>query len=177
MEKEIERLLPLAEAGIPQAQYDLGTLYWKNENLKDAVHWLEKSAHQEHPKQDRAQWQLGVCYFYGKGVQENKVSAIEWFRKSADKGFALAQLYLGRCYYEGVGVLQDHEEAVRWLGKAAEQRQALAQYYLGKCSLYGKGVPENREEAIAWLQKAANQGLAVAENLLQVIQGNNMDEN
>ena len=151
MEKEIERLQPFAEAGDPQSQYDLGSLYWKTGNLVDAVHWLEKSALQEYPKQAHAQWQLGVCYFYGKGVHVDKATAIKWFRKSAGQDFALTQLYLGRCYYEGEGVTQDKEKAVGWLTEAAKQRQALAQYYLGKCSLYAEGVPENREDAIAWL--------------------------
>ena len=42
-----------------------------------------------------AQLQLGICYFNGDGVREDKTEAVIWFRKAAEQGLAKAQYNLG----------------------------------------------------------------------------------
>jgi len=39
----------------------------------------------------RAQFNLGVLFDQGRGVMRNHVTAVHWWRKSADQGFASAQ--------------------------------------------------------------------------------------
>ena len=34
-----------------------------------------------------AQYNLGVCYFNGDGVEVDKTEAMKWFRRAADKGY------------------------------------------------------------------------------------------
>lgn len=34
----------------------------------------------------KAQFMLGECYYYGKGVNEDKDKAMEWYTKAADQG-------------------------------------------------------------------------------------------
>ena len=46
---------------------------------------------------------------------------MEWYRKAADQGFALAQFNLGASYAYGHSVPQDFPEALRWLRKAHAQ--------------------------------------------------------
>ncbi len=58
-----------------------------------------------------AQSLLGVCYFEGKGVQQNSEKAVGWFKKSAAQGSAKAQSNLGFCYTEGWGVEQNFRKA------------------------------------------------------------------
>jgi TPR repeat protein len=68
---------------------------------------------------------LGLCYFHGVGVPEDKAKAVEWFRKAAEQEdvwkLAEAEYQLGYCYSHGYGVLQDEAESIKWYRKAAEQ--------------------------------------------------------
>ena len=68
-----------------------------------------------------AQYNLGVCYYTGTGIKEDKEEAVRWYRRAAENGNAMAQYNLGNCYYTGTGIKEDKEEAVRWYRKAAEQ--------------------------------------------------------
>ena len=47
----------------------------------------------------RAQTELGLCYYEGNGVAQNKEEAVRWYRKAAEQGFAAAQDALDKCYY------------------------------------------------------------------------------
>jgi ribosomal protein L7/L12 len=103
-----------------------------------------------------AQLELGVCYFEGSGVKEDKAEAVKWYRKAAEQGLAEAQYNLGVCYQNGEGVEKDEAEAVKWLRKAAEQGLAEAQYYLGLCYDNGDGVEKDEAEAVKWYRKQRN---------------------
>jgi TPR repeat protein len=48
------------------------------------VKWWRKAA--EAGEFD-AQWYMGQCYFYGRGVDRDVAQAKVWFRKSAAQGF------------------------------------------------------------------------------------------
>ena len=74
-----------------------------------------------------AQYGLGVYY---DGIGDDK-TAVEWFTKSAEQGYASAQFALGLAYYYGKGVDPDPEQATFWLKKAAEQDHADAKEMLG----------------------------------------------
>jgi TPR repeat protein len=54
-------------------------------------------------------------YFHGDGVEKDPALAVEWFRKAADQGHALAQAKLGIAYLLGEGVAPDPVEAWMWL--------------------------------------------------------------
>jgi CHAT domain-containing protein/uncharacterized protein YqgQ len=43
-----------------------------------------------------AQFNLGLMYFYGKGVTQNDIEAAKWFRQAAEQGHARASGILGR---------------------------------------------------------------------------------
>ena len=58
-----------------------------------------------------AQYNLGVCYEYGKGVPQDDAQAAEWFKKAAEQGYAEAQCQLGFFYENGMGVPQDDVKA------------------------------------------------------------------
>jgi len=63
---------------------------------------------------------------------------MEWYRKAADQGHALAQCNLGIVYHNGIGLAQDFEQAKQWLRKAADQGHANAQHVLG--IMYDNGL-------------------------------------
>jgi uncharacterized protein len=58
----------------------------------------------------RAQFELGIVYQYGLGVDVNFAEAADWFQKAANKNYVLAQLNLGTMYVEGQGVPQDYKK-------------------------------------------------------------------
>jgi TPR repeat protein/uncharacterized RDD family membrane protein YckC len=101
---------------------------------------------------------LGYMHSEGKGMAENNVEAVRWFRKAAEQGDVYGQYNLGVMFDNGDGVTEDDAEAVRWLRKAAEQGYAPAQNYLGVMFDNGDGVTEDNAEAVRWYRKAAEQG-------------------
>lgn len=74
---------------------------------------------------------LGKDYYFGEnGKQKDYVKAVEWYRKAAEQGNAVAQFNLAMCYQSGQGVVKDLTEAVKWYRKAAEQGYAGAKAML-----------------------------------------------
>lgn len=65
-----------------------------------------------------AEFMIGVMYFQGRGVAQNRAIAAVWFHKAALKGHEGAQLALGSIHIRGVGVYQDLSEAYMWLSLA-----------------------------------------------------------
>ena len=70
--------------------------------------------------QSEAQYSLGLCYFFGDGIDEDKTEAVNWFKKSATNGNIQAQFSLGMSYLRGVGVDKDETTGLFWLLKSAE---------------------------------------------------------
>jgi TPR repeat protein len=77
-----------------------------------------------------AQFNLGVLYDEGAGVDRNLATAADWYRKAAEQGFIDAQTNLGILYYHGLGVDRDHAAASYWFQLAADQGDAEARDYL-----------------------------------------------
>ena len=53
------------------------------QNWATAVKWWRKAAEAE---ELIAQWYMGQCYYYGRGVDRDVAQATVWFRKSAAQG-------------------------------------------------------------------------------------------
>jgi TPR repeat protein len=104
-----------------------------------------------------AQFNLGVMYHQGQGVDVDYKKAIEWFENAAEQGHADAQRNLGFIYDQGQGVDVDYKKAIEWYEKAAEQGHAYAQYNLG--IMYERGLCVDQSDSIAmrWYGKAAAQ--------------------
>jgi TPR repeat protein len=92
-----------------------------------------------------AQYNIGVLYDEGAGVQQDYAEAARWYRKAAEQGFVDAQSNLGMMYYYGQGIAQDNEKAYLWFKRAAEQGDAEAAERLQELS----GVMTREEIAAA----------------------------
>ena len=68
-----------------------------------------------------AQCSIGVMYGTGRGVPQDDVQAVKWFRLAADQGLAKAQSHLSFMYHDGRGVPQDDVQAQMWFNLAAAQ--------------------------------------------------------
>ena len=74
-------------------------------------------AQQGHPT---AQFNLGVKYDFGQGVERDAEHAVRWYRLAAAQGHGGAQFNLGGMYFEGVGVPHDLVRATMWFTLSAE---------------------------------------------------------
>lgn len=113
---------PLAEQGLPEAQFVLGYLYVNGQGVPqdyaEAAKWYRNAADQG---DESAQFGLGLLYFNGQGVPQSYAEAAKWFRRAAEQGVASAQSNLGLMYFSGQGVPQDYVLAHKWLNLAASR--------------------------------------------------------
>jgi TPR repeat protein len=77
-----------------------------------------------------AQFNLGLLYYLGEGVEQDEEEAFHWYKKAAEQGNANAQCNLGYMYDLGEGVERNPEEAEKWYRKAAERGCTSAQFNL-----------------------------------------------
>jgi len=149
-------LRPVAERGLPDAQYCLGSMYEHAQgvarNYAEAVKWYRKAADQKYAE---AEYALGSAFYSGEGVARDEAESMRWWRLAAEDGSASAQAMLGASYDGGLGVSRDDAEAVRWYRMAADQGMAPAQYYLGRMYKAGRGVHQSDDEAMNWWRRAA----------------------
>lgn len=68
-----------------------------------------------------AQFNLGVMYSVGQGVQKNLATAARWFGLAAEQGYGNAQRNLGVMYTLGQGVEQDFVKGYLWSELSAVQ--------------------------------------------------------
>lgn len=105
-----------------------------------------------------AQFQLGLRYANGVGVEKDAKQASIWFRQAADSGHLEAQRNLAYAYLNGRGVTQNEAEGVRRLRIAAERGDAPSRRQLGYHYATGVGVPKDENEGVHWFRLAAEQG-------------------
>lgn len=109
------------------------------------------------------QFNLGVLYLTGNGVDQNPATAAEWHRKAAEQGLAAAQHGLGVLYYKGLGVEQDYRNALSWFRRAAAQKFAHSEFNIAVMYFNEQGLVRNDLEIIKWLSLAAARDFAAAQ--------------
>lgn len=129
---------PLAEAGVPDAQANIGWLYQTGrgaeQSLERAKFWYEKAVAQNHPV---ALNNLATFYENGVVVEKNQERAYGLYLRAAEQGYRFAQYNVGVMLLEGRGAKQDSASARRWLQQAAAQGVDAAQDTLDKLSATG----------------------------------------
>ena len=65
------------------------------------------------------QYNIGLMYAGGFGVNQDYEKAVRWYQMAAEKGYAPAQIELGVMYAEGWGVSQNYINAYMWFDLAA----------------------------------------------------------
>ena len=141
-------LLKAAEKEHGYAQYLLAMnfFYYKQENNKEALYWLEKSASNDEPE---ALYQLGLYY----AEKADLAKAIKYYQRAAELNNAEAALELYYIYGEGFGVEQDEDKALFFLKKAAESGNQEVLDELAAMALSGQGNMDTKE-AEYWIKKA-----------------------
>lgn len=105
-----------------------------------------------------AQYNLGVMYLEGQGVEQDVVKAVEWYEKAVAQGLAEAQYNLGWMYATGKGVSQNYAKAIDLFEMAAAQGDAESQYNLGVILYIDKGNYQNKSISKKWFKKSCDGG-------------------
>lgn len=155
--------------GIPEAQHDMGAIYVAGhgqvkKDVDRAVFWFDQAANNGVAN---AQYNLGVLYHQGIGVDRNVERAMALYERAAKLGHPEAQYNLGIAYIEGIGVPYDPHRAAEFFGQAAQKGITEAAYNLGliyENGLLGGATPD---KALLWYKRAADQGSPEAKSALE----------
>jgi len=157
-QKELEALTAQASKGNAAAQYELAFRYALGisvaEDAGKCEEWMTKAAEGGEP---RAQRRLGELML--KKSERDTAAGLQWLRKAADAGDAVAAFDLGTVFDgESPRFTEDDTQAFQWFLKAAQEGLAVAQYNAGLDYAKGKGVATDLEASRKWIEKAATQG-------------------
>jgi len=100
-----------------------------------------------------AQYNLGCCYDFGKGINKDKKKAFEWYSKSAEAGNDKAQYNFGCCDQYGERINKKEKKAFKWYLKSAVAGDNDAQNCIGRCYEYGIGTNKNEKKGIQYPQE------------------------
>lgn len=111
----------------------------------------------------KAQFNVGLIYANGLGVQKDTQKAQTWFEKAAKQGNGVAQYNLAQMYHkEGKKDVHAYEKAKYWYEKSIEAGIKESYNNLGMLYLQGNGVEKNEQKAFLLFQKGAEHGDALA---------------
>lgn len=132
-----------------------------------------------------AQYNLGVMYYTGQGVEQSYERAFYWLSQAADQGHLNSMFNLATMYYNGQGVnsalmqvwplslisrRQNLQQAATWYQEAAEYEHAGAQYNLATMFEAGEGVVQDLVKAHMWARLARDNEASGAVALIDRIQ-------
>lgn len=97
----------------------------------------------------------GMNALLGSPASRNDVTALDSFHRSAELGYAPAEVVLGYLYQTGRIVTPDPMQAFNWYKEAAGQDDPLAEWLVGYLIYTGAVPPRDLNEASLWFQKSA----------------------
>jgi TPR repeat protein len=119
-EEKFEQLLGSAQAGDPDARYEVAMMYLKGRGVeasgREARAWLQRAVDDG---DTRATARLGILNYKGEGGDVDYPKALSLLTRVSDHS-VLAQYYLGEMYATGSGVAPDHRAAIDWYTRAAD---------------------------------------------------------
>lgn len=148
--KAVAEWQPLAEAGDPDAQFNLGQAYKLGRGVKadpdTALQWYRKAAGQGHA---RAEDNLGLLMFR----QGDRAGALPYLERAADRGEPRAQYIVGTALFNGDLKAKDWVRAYALMTRASRSGLAQASRSLQQMDKY---IPQDqRAKGIALAQGMA----------------------
>jgi len=150
-----------AEGGDAEAQFGLGLKYangveGEGQDYEHAAQWYRKAAEQQHPL---AQFNLGMMYVEGQGVDQDSEQAALWFERAARQGDAGAQFNMGMVHRRAslerkpLNAAESRIEAYKWFQLAAAQgyKGSAAAYEQVNLNMSREDVEEGNRRAEAIL--------------------------
>ena len=122
-----------------------------------------------------AQFNTGLFYLNGLGVNQNTKQSMHWFEASANSGLRDAQYNLAKIYSTEGSI--NYKKSIYWFEKAAEQGDAEAYNNLGTMYNSGLGTDVDMDKALFYFSQGANLGSIEAMNNLALSYMNNEETN
>jgi TPR repeat protein len=168
----MDYLRAAAQAGQPQAQFNLGMAYMASgycaagvtPDIKTALGWLRKAA-----DGGIVQAQVVIAqaaYYRTLGADVDSSEGIERLQRAVLAGSPGAYVLMGQYYENGFGVAADASEAARWYGRAAELDEPEAFSRLANLYLKGLGVEQDDARAVDLLKHGALLGDSASAGIL-----------
>ncbi len=168
-------LTQAAKAGNPMAQHAFGRSFAhppfdavqgqrEPKNMPEAVHWYQLSAEQGY---SRAQYDLGLCYAEGDGVEQDEEKGLELLRAAADQGYNLAKYELAGLYARGIGAPRNQMDQPLELLESVARSSSKSLTGVTKWAYdgilfryqYGIGTEPDLVMAAEWYCQAAGEGV------------------
>jgi TPR repeat protein len=167
---DIATLMPMAEHGNPEAQYQLGEIYSFGigvlANAKVGLDWYQKAAKQGHAKATVAIKQLSehndleaykaeqdrlaaLADQEQERIAAYSTASLDQLYQAAKDGDAEAQMNIGRRYLAGEGVTRDERLGVEYLSRATAQGNVRALHALQAAATPGLLSKGSAEAAFA----------------------------
>tara|TARA_B100001996_G_C18621017_1_gene577725 strand:+ start:614 stop:1198 length:585 start_codon:yes stop_codon:yes gene_type:complete len=122
-----------------------------------------------------AQYNLGLMYKDGVGVDKDINEALGWFILGSENGHMLSKYALGLLYYHGKGTSINFNKAMNLFLDASFMGHPASQINVGNMYYFGQGVSKNYPKAHMWWSFAKEKGVEAAFNNLTMIE-NKMSE-
>lgn len=173
VEKALEKLTARADAGEPQALYDLGTFYEHGYGsvAPDTARAISLFARAADAGWAAAQNYYGFLLFNGtSGLERDRFRGLDYIEKAALQGFPTASANLGWLLANGDGVERDYAKARYWLSRAVEEGSPAAMCHLADLCRDGLGEPPDTLRATQLYDDALAAGFRDAEpRLMQMM--------
>ena len=129
----LEWFIKSAKERYPLALQHLAWLLFKLKKPKEGFDAQLRAASTGNPS---FEYQCGLCYENGKGVDVDIDRAVFWYMNSAQKGYALAELELGQRYLRGDHVEKNDELGLKYIYSAADKgnfdaKREIMKYFKG----------------------------------------------
>lgn len=163
--EQFDRTLAAAEAGNPEACYDVSLCYQNGylevepDNEK-AIYWAQKAADAGISDADV---DIGVYYLYFENDWEKASSR---FEKAAKDKNAKGYYMLGLCYTNALSVPKDIKKGIDNLKKASKLGFPQADYQLGMLYYNSDDVKQDIKATFKYISKAAEGGIVEAQSML-----------
>ncbi len=137
------------------ASVETGVDKWRAGDWDGAVaEWVTPAARGDAD----ALFNMGQAYRLGRGVPESRATALDYYRRAADKGHVGAAANLGITLWQS----GRKTEALVHLRHASDKGDIRASYVLGVATFGGDVAPKNPSLGYAYVIRARDGGLAMA---------------
>lgn len=144
-----------ASLGYGKAHLKLGNLYGEGKGVEKDV---EKSSEflmiGRLSSKENMEYEIAQAYEKGEEVLQSHEKALDWYKKSSDKGNADAAFRVAQMYRHGSGISQDLIKAEKFLRQATSSKSPLILREMGNF-LRDQGKVD---ESTLWFQRAAEAG-------------------
>lgn len=165
-DRAAELYLELCDEGVGAAMNNYACML---SDYNEKAEWFKKAAD---AGDSYGEWNLGMLYMSGNGVEKDFDKGLSLLNKAADDGCVPAMFELARRYRRGDGVKQEGSKVVKWYKKAVDAGDIAALFNLGEVYEAGDVVPQDIDKAIHYFKLAAEQGNVDSLLALGIVYGN-----